>query len=107
MTTGSRPLRGRQEELAVIERRLREVTAGTGGAVVVEGRAGVGKTKLIHASMTLATDLGFRAGHGALESYRAGPTELEALFEALFEGLAPLADRRELGDSHASPEFWF
>ena len=67
MTTESLPLRGRQNELVVIEDRLREVSAGTGGAIVVEGSAGVGKTKLIDASMQLATDLGFRAGRGVLE----------------------------------------
>ena len=83
------------------------MSAGTGGAIVVEGSAGVGKTKLIDASMQLATDLGFRAGRGVLEPYRTGPTELEALFDALFEGPSPLADRRALDDSHASPEFMF
>jgi DNA-binding CsgD family transcriptional regulator/tetratricopeptide (TPR) repeat protein len=107
MAAGPLPLRGRQAELGVIERRLREVSAGTGGAIVIEGSAGVGKTKLVDASMTLATDLGFRVGRGALEPYRAGPTELDALFDALFEGPVPLADRRDLGDSHASPEFLF
>lgn len=101
------PLRGRQGELAVIERRLRDVRAGTSGAIVIEGSAGVGKTKLIDASMELAVDLGFCVGRGALEPHRAGPTELDALFEALFEGATPLADRRALGDSHASPEFLF
>jgi predicted ATPase len=47
MTTESLPLRGRQDELAVIEERLREVSASTGGAIVIEGSAGVGKSKLI------------------------------------------------------------
>jgi DNA-binding CsgD family transcriptional regulator len=107
MTQESRPLRGRQEELAVIEHRLREVSAGTGGAIVIEGSAGSGKTKLVNASMQLARDLGFRVGRGVLEPYRAGPTELEALFDALFGGETPLGDRRALGDSHASPEFLF
>ena len=104
MTVESLPLRGRQDELAVIEDRLREVSAGTGGAIVVEGSAGVGKTKLIDASMQLARGLGFRVGRGVLEPYRTGPTELEALFDALFEGPSPLADRRALDDSHASPD---
>ena len=107
MTVESLPLRGRQDELAVIEDRLREVGTGTGGAIVIEGSAGVGKTKLIDASMQLASNLGFCVGRGVLEPYRTGPTELEALFDALFEGPSPLADRRALGDSHASPEFLF
>ena len=107
MTQQSLPVRGREAELVVIERRLREVRAGTEGAIVIEGSAGAGKTKLVDASMELATGLGFRVGRGAVEPYVAGPTELEALLDALFEGPTPLADRRALGDSHASPEFLF
>jgi DNA-binding CsgD family transcriptional regulator len=107
MTQDSLPLRGRQAEMAVIERRLHKVRAGTGGFVVLEGSAGAGKTKLVDASMELASDLGFCVGRGAVEPYAAGPTELEPLFDALFEGPLPLADRRALGDSHASPEFLF
>lgn len=64
VTVESLPLRGREEELVVIEDRLREVSAGTGGAIVMEGGAGVGKTKFIDASMQLASDLGFRVGRG-------------------------------------------
>ena len=86
MTQDSLPLRGREAELAVIERRLHEVRAGTGGAIVIEGSAGAGKTKLVDASIELASDLGFRVGRGAAEPYVAGPTELEPLFDALFEG---------------------
>jgi hypothetical protein len=41
------PLRGRERELAVIRRRRREVRAGTGSVVVVEGSAGLGKTRLL------------------------------------------------------------
>jgi predicted ATPase len=107
VTQNSLPLRGREAELAVIEHRLHEVSAGTGGAVVIEGSTGAGKTKLVDASMELARNLGFRVGHGAVEPYAAGPTELEPLFDALFEGSSPLADRRALNDSHASPEFFF
>jgi hypothetical protein len=54
MTLESLPLRGRQEELAVIGHRLQEVSAGTGGAIVIEGSAGAGKTKLVDVSMQLA-----------------------------------------------------
>jgi hypothetical protein len=75
MTVDPLPLRGRQDELAVIEDRLREVSAGIGGAIVIDGSAGAGKTKLVDASMQLAHNLGFRVGLGALEPYKAGPTE--------------------------------
>jgi DNA-binding CsgD family transcriptional regulator/tetratricopeptide (TPR) repeat protein len=107
VTQNSLPLRGREADLAVIKSRLHEVSVGTGGAIVIEGSAGAGKTKLVDASMELACDLGFCVGRGIVEPYAAGPTELEPLFDALFEGSSPLADRRALDDSHASPEFLF
>jgi hypothetical protein len=96
MTIESLPLRGRADDLADIEDRFREVSAGTGGAIVVEGSAGVGKTKLVDVSMQLAGNLGFRLGRGVLEPYRTGPTELEALFE----GPSPLGSYLE-----ATPQF--
>ena len=40
------PLRGRDAELARIKRRLQEVAAGVGAVIVIEGRAGLGKTRL-------------------------------------------------------------
>jgi len=107
VTSSALPLRGREQELSVIEGWLRQVSAGAGGAAVIEGSAGVGKTKLLDASMDLANGLGFQTGRGTVEPYTAGPTQLEALFDAIFEGPSPLGDRRALGDSHASPEFLF
>ena len=41
MNTKSLPFRDRQNELAGIEERHREVSAGTGGAIVLEGSAGL------------------------------------------------------------------
>ncbi|HTA15889.1 MAG TPA: AAA family ATPase, partial [Solirubrobacteraceae bacterium] len=99
------PLRGREQELAVIRRRLSQVRAGTGCVVVVEGSAGLGKTRLLDECASMAGQLSFRVGRGAAEPGR--PIELGALFDALFEGDPPLADRRALNDVHASPEFLF
>src|SRR6202042_3720419 len=53
----------------------------------------------------LAGELSFRVGRGAAEPGRV--IELGALFDAVFEGDPPLADRRALNDVHASPEFLF
>jgi hypothetical protein len=39
------PLRGRHDELFRVQRRLEEVRSGVGAVVVVEGRAGLGKTQ--------------------------------------------------------------
>jgi DNA-binding CsgD family transcriptional regulator len=99
------PLRGREQELAVIRRRLGQVRAGTGCVLVVEGSAGLGKTRLLDECVFMAQELSFRVGRGAAEPGRA--IELGALFDALFEGEPPLADRRALDDGHASSEFLF
>ena len=98
-------LRGREQELAVIRRRLSQVRAGTGCVVVVEGSAGLGKTRLLDECVSMADELSFRVGRGAAEPGRV--IELGALFDALFEGDPPLADRRALNDVHASSEFLF
>src|SRR5580693_36725 len=98
-------LRGREQELAVIHRSLSQVRAGTGCVVVVEGSAGLGKTRLLDECVSMAGQLSFRVGRGAAEPGR--PIELGALFDALFEVDPPLADRRALNDVHASSEFLF
>ncbi len=73
--------------------------------IVVEGSAGLGKTRLLDECASMAGQLSFRAGRGAAEPGRL--IELGALFDALFEGDPPLADRRTLNDVHASSEFLF
>ena len=106
MDASSRPpLRGRDQELAIIRRRLSQVRAGTGCVVMVEGSAGLGKTRLLDECVSMAQELSFRVGRGTTEPGRA--IELGALFDALFEGKPPLADRRALKDDHASSEFLF
>jgi AAA ATPase domain len=99
------PLRGREPELAAIRGKLGQVQAGTGCVVVVEGSAGLGKTRLLDECVSMAGELSFRVGRGAAEPGRV--IELGALFDALFEGDPPLADRRALDDVHASSEFLF
>jgi DNA-binding CsgD family transcriptional regulator len=73
--------------------------------VVVEGSAGLGKTRLLEACVSMAQELSFRVGRGTAEPGRA--IEMGALFDALFEGEPPLADRSALSDDHASSEFLF
>lgn len=55
-------LRGREQELSVIRRRLNQVRAGTGCVVVVEGSAGLGKTRLLDECASMAEELSFRVG---------------------------------------------
>jgi DNA-binding CsgD family transcriptional regulator len=99
------PLRGREQELAAIRRRLVQVRGGTGGVIVLEGSAGAGKTRLIDECALVATELSFRVGRGGTESAKL--IELGALFEALFEGDRPLADRHALNLVHVSHEYVF
>jgi len=73
--------------------------------VVVEGSAGLGKTRLLDECASIAGELSFRIGRGTAEPGHV--IELGALFDALFEGETPLADRRALNDVHASSEFLF
>lgn len=104
--TRATPLRGRDEELAAIGSRLDEIRSGVGSVIIVEGRAGLGKTRLLDACASMAADRSFRVGRGVAEPHRR--VELDALFDALFDGEKPLVARDALSDLHASPEqrFW-
>ena len=101
------PVRGRDRELAAMAIRLDQVRSGFGAVIVIEGRAGLGKTRLLDACVSMATDRGFRVGRGGAEPGRS-VVELEALLEALFEGDDPILARNALSDLHSSPEqrFW-
>jgi DNA-binding CsgD family transcriptional regulator len=109
MVEGTRvpPLRGRGDELAAIGARLDEVRSGVGSVILVEGRAGLGKTRLLDACVSMAAERSFRVGRGVTEPHRQ-VVELAALFDALFDGDHPLVARSALSDHHASPEqrFW-
>src|SRR5436190_18203867 len=92
MAAATEPLLERNEELARIESALAEARAGRGTFVVVEGPPGIGKTAMLAAARTAATDGGMRV-------LRARGTELERDFafgvmRQLFE--PPLADASEL-----------
>jgi hypothetical protein len=102
-----RPLRGRAAELAAVGARLDEVRSGAGSVIIVEGRAGLGKTRLLDACASMAAERSFRAGRGVAEPHRRA-VELDVLLDALFGGGEPLLARDALSDQHASPEqrFW-
>ncbi|HWC39569.1 MAG TPA: AAA family ATPase, partial [Acidimicrobiales bacterium] len=104
---GALPLRGRDAELAAIGTRLDEIRSGVGSVIVVEGRAGLGKTRILDACASMAAERSFRVGRGEAQPGRT-VFELDALFDALFDGERPLVARDALSDLHASPEqrFW-
>ena len=105
--TSGLPLRGRDEELVLIESCLDETQSGVGSVMIVEGRAGSGKTRLLEACASKAGARSFRVGRGEADPGRT-VVELDALFDALFGGEKPLIPRDALSDTHSSPEqrFW-
>ena len=56
---------GRDDELALLDGLLREAARGRGGAVLVEGEPGVGKSTLVHAAVAAAPDAGCQVFWGA------------------------------------------
>ena len=91
----SPPLRGRDQELTRVRNRLLDAAAGKGVAIVVEGRAGLGKTALLEACASMATGMSFRVGLGMSEPGRSA-VELGALLQALFDADQPLLNPRDL-----------
>src|SRR5258705_3048952 len=106
-TTPSREVHGRDAELALIRGELERLADGAEAVVVVEGAAGMGKSRLLAEVSTIARDLGIRAGSSAAEP---GETmvELATLLAALFDGAEPLLAPGEVTTLHAHPEqrFW-
>jgi DNA-binding CsgD family transcriptional regulator len=81
----------REAELAALEQRLTDARRGTGGLLVIEGPAGIGKTTLLQAAATLARGEGM-----AVLSARGAPLERDfsfgiarALVEPLRAALPP------------------
>lgn len=58
-------LEGRQRELAVLDSRLRALANGQGGAVWIEGKAGIGKSKLLATGLSNSASPEVRLLHGA------------------------------------------
>src|ERR1700683_4987225 len=61
------PIRGRDEQLEMITGFLDRVRAGVGGVAIIEGAAGLGKTRLLAAAPATARALSLRTGLGAAE----------------------------------------
>ncbi|MDT7552374.1 MAG: hypothetical protein QOI16_910, partial [Pseudonocardiales bacterium] len=73
-TAAARPQRllGRDRELALLTRVLRESTAGRGRTVIVDGIAGIGKTALLAALATHAREQGIWIGSGTAAGVEGG-----------------------------------
>jgi DNA-binding CsgD family transcriptional regulator len=108
LATSSTPVvRGRDAELASIGVQLDRVRSGAGAVVLVEGEAGIGKTRLLEEAARVARRLAFRVGIGAAEP-GAGIVELAPLMTALFDGSHPLLERSALRELRSLPEerYW-
>ena len=101
------PIRGRDEQLQMIAGLLERVRAGVGGVAIIEGAAGLGKTRLLAAAQAAAGALSFRTGLGTAEPGHSS-VELAVLMEALFGGAEPLVDRTalEARDRSREERFW-
>ena len=86
---------------------LERVRAGVGGVAIIEGAAGLGKTRLLASARATARTLSFRTGLGAAEPGHSS-VELAVLMEALFGGAQSLVERNALGSRDGSREelFW-
>jgi DNA-binding CsgD family transcriptional regulator/DNA-binding Lrp family transcriptional regulator len=102
-----RTIRGRDVELGALGELLDRVRSGSGAVLLIEGAAGMGKSRLIAEGEKMAHRLGFPVGIGAAEPSES-VAELAPLLRALFDGPQPLLDRAGLSTVHAAPEqrYW-
>src|ERR1044072_1795852 len=77
---------GRERERARIDRLLQEARAGTSGALLMHGEAGIGKTALMRWAIGRATGLRVLRARGI-------ETESDIPFAGLAELVTPLLDR--------------
>jgi DNA-binding CsgD family transcriptional regulator len=101
------PVRGRDAELTALAAQLGRLRSGTGTIALIEGGAGMGKSRLLAEAATMARGLSIRVGSGVAEPCDT-VVQLSALMEALFDGPSPILQRGALGDAHTSPEqrYW-
>ncbi|HUN32871.1 MAG TPA: AAA family ATPase [Trebonia sp.] len=98
------PLRGRDREAADLHEHLGRLRAGRATTWLIEGGAGLGKTRLLEEVISGSQAAGFTVGHAGAEPDGAA-MPLGVLMEALFDGpRAPLS----LDESRPQPEqrYW-
>ncbi len=106
-TVPAREFHGRDAELALVRGELERLSGGAEAVVIVEGAAGMGKSRLLAEAVAIARSLGIRVGRSAADPSET-MVELAALLAALFDGADPLLDPATLSTLHAQPEqrFW-
>jgi hypothetical protein len=96
------PLRGRDKEVACLGEQLGRLRAGLAAIWLIEGGAGLGKSRMLEEVISASRAAGFAVGHGVAEPGDAA-VQLAVLMDALFGGSAAPLERSSLGESHASP----
>ena len=101
------PFCGRDAQMALLSERLERARSGVGTVVLVEGEAGMGKSRLLDEAALAARRRGFRVG-SCVADPGDSMVELATLMGALFDGPDPVLDRAEVPDSPALPErrYW-
>ncbi len=102
------PLRGRNEMLSTIGSQLDRLLSGAGTVLVIEGRAGMGKSRLLDEIAAMGSRLSMRVGRGAADP-GASIVPLAPLLGALSGGDAPILAGDSIRPPHGSPEpsYWF
>jgi DNA-binding CsgD family transcriptional regulator len=100
-------IRGRDEELATIGSTIDEVRSGRGAIVVVEARAGMGKSRLLAEAERIARRMAFRIAAGAADP-GATVVEMSALLGALADSPDHVVDLSHLDFPGSAPErrYW-
>jgi DNA-binding CsgD family transcriptional regulator len=91
----AQPLRGRDAEMAVIDAALGGARDGRGGVLLVEGGAGLGKSRLLEEAVSRAGRAGVRAAVGQAD-VDDNVVPMAPLMAACFGGNASLLDRNGL-----------
>jgi DNA-binding CsgD family transcriptional regulator/tetratricopeptide (TPR) repeat protein len=86
------PLVGRSEELGRVLAALQRAAAGTGGALLLAGEAGIGKSRLAVEALILARQRGFVTLEGA-----AYPLQADLAYAPVLEALGPFLAGLEPG----------
>jgi DNA-binding CsgD family transcriptional regulator len=101
------PIRGRANELDEIGSLVGAVAQGRGGVLVIEGPAGIGKSRLLAETLTMAKKCGVRSLSGEAFEYQQS-VPFFSLFTATLRADPPVGDiaaLRRLGSS-ADLSYW-
>src|ERR1700759_4559795 len=101
------PIRGRADELQMIDALVNAVAQGRGGVLVIEGPPGIGKSRLLTEVLVLADKRGVRTLFGEAFEYQQ-TVPFFSLFMATLNADPPVGDAealRQLGGS-ADLHYW-